>query len=301
MSSASTNQDDLVVLQQTLLRVEETFVYKVPPMMTSSGHRAEDWNLAKPIATCSLHVDRVDSKLLLQLFKDRPKLDGPPGATEKYLFAQCKVSLKINLSSSKELSTPKMEHWVEAVTDSSRYFVIRISDENTGREAHVGMGFRERNEALNFKMSLQDYEKTMRKEAMVDGLSSSSSADSSTLSPQDKHDTGESNDATQAIDLGVSKLSLKEGETIHVNIKGAKSKPRKKTQGGGSGPGGFLLKKPPPPTSLEGATPDDAEEQVNSTDLGCVEDSPAATQAVDATVRDSSNDDDDEWGDFEGV
>ena len=29
-----------------LLTINECFVYKVPPLRTASGHRAEDWDLA---------------------------------------------------------------------------------------------------------------------------------------------------------------------------------------------------------------------------------------------------------------
>ena len=34
------DEDDVkVVVEQTLLRTEEVFVYRVPPMMTSGGHQ----------------------------------------------------------------------------------------------------------------------------------------------------------------------------------------------------------------------------------------------------------------------
>ncbi len=37
----------------TLLTIKEVFVYKVPPLRSASGHRAEDWNLAAPLFTGS--------------------------------------------------------------------------------------------------------------------------------------------------------------------------------------------------------------------------------------------------------
>ncbi|KAL8207682.1 UNVERIFIED_CONTAM: hypothetical protein K2H54_060636 [Gekko kuhli] len=45
---------------------------------------------------------------------------------------------------------------VETVTDSSRYFVIRIQDGN-GRSAFIGIGFGDRGDAFDFNVSLQDH------------------------------------------------------------------------------------------------------------------------------------------------
>ena len=108
--SAPTDGEDVkVVLEQTLLTCPEVFVYRIPPMMTSGGHRAEDWNLAKPLETCSLVVMRRDDACLLRLLSEKPKKDGPPGATEPHLFCECQIQLDFGDP------TKKLEHWVEAV------------------------------------------------------------------------------------------------------------------------------------------------------------------------------------------
>lgn len=46
---------------------------------------------------------------------------------------------------------------VEAVLDSSRYFVLKI--ESDGRHAFIGMGFQERTDAFDFNVTLQDFVK----------------------------------------------------------------------------------------------------------------------------------------------
>mmetsp|Transcript_1652 Transcript_1652/g.3019 ORF Transcript_1652/g.3019 Transcript_1652/m.3019 type:complete len:282 (+) Transcript_1652:134-979(+) len=273
--------DDRVILQQTLLRVSETFVYKVPPMATSGGFRAEDWNLANPLATCSLLVKRVDNSLYVQLFKEIPKPDGPVGATEETLFAQCKICLH-STNSGVSLN---MDYWVDTVVDSSRYFVLRISDEKIGREAHIGIGFRERNDALNFKMSLDDYQKAMKREALF-------SEKIDTVGGNDEPDSGSSVGNSKSIiqDGGRKFPTLKEGEKIHINIKGREGKSNKSrafsTPKSGSQ---LLLKKPPPAGSV--LKKDTAEEK----------DEKVIKQNESASDLDERNSDEDVWNEFESA
>ena len=57
-----------------------------------------------------------------------------------------------------------MEHYVEAVMDSTRYFCVRVTDEKAGREALIGLGFREREEAADFRAALAKYVADIAKE-----------------------------------------------------------------------------------------------------------------------------------------
>lgn len=63
-----------------------------------------------------------------------------------------------------------MEHYVEAVLDSTRYFVVRVTDEKAGREALIGLGFRDREEAGDFRASLAKYETDVKREQAEPGL-----------------------------------------------------------------------------------------------------------------------------------
>ena len=42
---------------------------------------------------------------------------------------------------------------MEAVLDSSRYFVVRVED--NGRKAYIGMGFAERSDSFDFSKSIR--------------------------------------------------------------------------------------------------------------------------------------------------
>lgn len=134
-------------MKQTLCRIGQVFVYRVPPMKTSVGHRAEDWNLAKPAATCSMQILQQDNTLLIQLLRNVES--SPTSTTETFLFAQAKLVFDISSNTTCSTSTGKeqqqqqqkpIEYWVEPVVDSSRYFVIRCEDERTKRQAFVGIG-----------------------------------------------------------------------------------------------------------------------------------------------------------------
>lgn len=134
------------------------------------------------------------------------------------------------------------EGTVEPVLDSARFFALRVRDPE-GRRAVLGVGFEDRSEAFDFGVALQEVRKAVLGIPMA--------------KPGDK--AGDERD-----------LSLKEGETIRVNLGSSKFKrqaARNTEEGtglgdlsgfslapppsGGSSGGGGLIP-PPPPGGLRG-------------------------------------------------
>ncbi|KAI0282705.1 hypothetical protein BC826DRAFT_1063743 [Russula brevipes] len=125
------NSDEI---ESILYIAREISVYRIPPLKANEGHRAQEWgDLAQPLWKGRMRVvEKSDSVSLL--FEDAQT--GESFARTPY-----------------DPSRPS----VEAVLDSSRYFVIRIED--GGRKAFIGMGFAERSDSFDFNVALQDYTK----------------------------------------------------------------------------------------------------------------------------------------------
>jgi hypothetical protein len=160
------------------------------------GHRAELWDVNKWLATVSLRVVQADDDASVRL------LDEKTGD----LFAECPVP------TDKPLQTA-----VEPVIDSSRYFVLRIVDRDSGRHAFIGVGFRERSEASDFNAALHEFLQYIKRKraaeamrhAYEERLQSQASAGS------------ESSEAASPL-APLPDLSIKEGETLRLRINAPK-------------------------------------------------------------------------------
>ena len=142
--------DKTSAIEQRVLSVNEVFVYKVPPLRTASGHRAEDWGLADPLFTGLLRIFQADTKLRIALYAYKDTTTLMETNENLVPFCECPIEVK-----------PKGEitSYVDAVIDSSRYFVIRAKDPSSDRTTLIGIGFREREVAFDFKNSLNEYVK----------------------------------------------------------------------------------------------------------------------------------------------
>ncbi|PFH51219.1 hypothetical protein AMATHDRAFT_3221 [Amanita thiersii Skay4041] len=190
----------------------EVSVYKIPPLKANEGHKANDWgDLANPLWKGRLRiVERSETAVIY--FED--------GTT---VFAKTEY----------DPSRPS----VEAVLDSSRYFVVRVED--AGKKAYIGMGFIERTDSFDFNVALQDYTKRYR--AKRNPLSHQSTDTSQPPPPKKDY-------------------SLKEGQTFSIQIPGrtttggSGSGSRSSSSSGGVGSvgsagGGAVPLLPPPPSA----------------------------------------------------
>jgi hypothetical protein len=109
----------------------------------------------------------------------------------------------------------------EAVTDSSRYFVIRLQNDN-GQTAFVGIGFTDRSDSFDLNVGVQDHFKSVKR-------------DNELLANED---------STPKLDLG-----FKSGETITVSIGGLKKSTATKAASSSSSEGNPMPFLPPPPSS----------------------------------------------------
>uniref|UniRef100_A0AC35TLK5 DUF1681 domain-containing protein n=1 Tax=Rhabditophanes sp. KR3021 TaxID=114890 RepID=A0AC35TLK5_9BILA len=179
--------------ESVILVKNEVFIFRIPPV-SNDRHRAADWKLDAPDWTGRLRVIAIGKLIELRLE------DKSTGAS----YAKCPIE---TLSSSA----------LTQVTDSSRYFVIQLKNDN-GQAAFVGLGFADRSDSFDFNVALQDHFRSIDKEQ------------------------------TQSNEPEPPKLDLrfKEGQTITVKIgnREPSTKPRPASTVAPGGPIPFI---PPPP------------------------------------------------------
>lgn len=180
-------------IQRILFVAPKVHVYQIPPATSTKGYQASSWtanNNKMQIFTARLRI--VETSI-------------PPERDD----GDEKVSTTILLEDSKTgdlfAAAPyTSERAVEQALDSSRFFAITVVGE--GRKAVLGMGFEERSEAFDFSIALQDARKALGFDAKASGPS------------------GAKAKAKKDIEEPKRDFSLKEGETISINLDGLKGR-----------------------------------------------------------------------------
>ncbi|KAF9520001.1 hypothetical protein BS47DRAFT_918793 [Hydnum rufescens UP504] len=163
--------------ESVLFVARDISVYPVPPRTSIAGYKAEEWgDLTKFIWKGRMRIIETSKSCSIRL----------EDATTGEVFAEAPYD---------HTGTS-----VEAVLDSSRYFVLRVEAE--GKRAYIGVGFPERPEAFDFNVALQDY--TKRQKALLNPVSPSDEPEPSPHIP-----AGPKRD-----------YSLKEGQTFSISIPG---------------------------------------------------------------------------------
>ncbi|XP_010504815.1 PREDICTED: NECAP-like protein CG9132 [Camelina sativa] len=176
------DNEEREAIEIALFQVPECYVYLIPPRKSAASYRADEWDVNKWAWEGALKVVSKGEECIIKL------VDKTTGE----LYAQAFL---------REGDL----HPVEAVIDSSRYFVLRVEEKIDGRVRHafIGIGFRERTEAYDFQAALHDHMKYLNKKKTAEEM--------------EQHFQN-----TSSVDY-----SLKEGETIVLQLKNRSDKDTK--------------------------------------------------------------------------
>lgn len=174
--AGDTTTSDAENAELVMFHAKECYVYKIPPRKSAASYRADEWDINRWAWEGSLKVVSKGEECTIRLE------DSKTGE----LFAQAPLRRDGNLP-------------VEAVIDSSRFFVLRIEDGtgSSAKHAFIGIGFRERPLAYDFQAALHDH---------LNYLNKKKEAEEMVLEYESKPS---------------SDFKLKEGQTIHLDIRGA--------------------------------------------------------------------------------
>ncbi|KAG6036751.1 hypothetical protein E4U40_000057 [Claviceps sp. LM458 group G5] len=245
----STNQPlPADAIQRVLFIANTLHVYNIPPLASFKGHNASSWTAdpARHIFTARLRVIETSSSSLAAS-------GATDGAETPEETPDLKVDLVLEDPANGQLfaAAPYTDPAVvEPVLDSSRFFALTVRDPS-GRKAILGIGFEDRSEAFDLAVVLQEVRRVLGMEKR--------GRTGEVLSEQE----GEKGAAAGTAED--KDYSLKEGETITVNI--GKKMGRRREQGEGeeesegqetdmSKPLQSFALPPPPPSSSSSAVGD---------------------------------------------
>ncbi|KAF2873352.1 hypothetical protein BDV95DRAFT_566804 [Massariosphaeria phaeospora] len=227
-------------IQRILFLAPKVHVYQIPPLTSTKGYQASTW-------TADDNKRQIFTARLRMLETSIPGENETEKITTTLLLENATDG---QLFAAAPYTSPNT---VEQALDSSRFFAVTVVGE--GRKAILGMGFEERSEAFDFSIALQDARRVLGFEP----------------NPNSAQGGGRGKPKKEVEEVKRD-FSLKEGETISINLgglKGRRSRPegerspeeQKSEQdalfsikpppgsGNGSSPSGSMPFLPPPPSA----------------------------------------------------
>ncbi|KAI9694100.1 MAG: hypothetical protein M1822_003371 [Bathelium mastoideum] len=218
-------------IQRILHISPRVHIYSIPPLTSTKGYSASAWTHAtNPTAQ---HIFTARLRILETAI---PNAKSPAGE-------DVKADILLEDASTGELfaaapyTAPTA---VEQASDSARFFAVRVVGEG-GRKATLGLGFEERSEAFDFGIALQEIRKVLEMEGTPGEVGRSAGAGAA----------GRGKGAVmreKAREAEKRDFSLKEGETITINIgnRGRRAESGGLPEDKNDAEALFSLKPPPP-------------------------------------------------------
>ncbi|KAH7130440.1 adaptin ear-binding coat-associated protein-like protein 1 [Dendryphion nanum] len=216
-------------IQRILFLAPKVHVYQIPPLTSTKGYQASTWtadNNQRQIFTARLRI--LETSIPLNNGDDEK-------VTTTLLLEDPSTG---DLFAAAPYTTPNT---VEQALDSSRFFAVTVVGE--GRKAILGIGFEERSDAFDFSIALQDARRVLGMEGKPTAAGGGGRGKSQSQPEEPKRD-----------------FSLKEGQTISINLGGLKGRRQRPEGSAGSSPGEqkseqealFSIKPPPGPGTTGG-------------------------------------------------
>lgn len=165
-----------------LLQILETFVYSIPARPRSDGHVAASWGLDAPAVTGRLRVTSLGARtVIIALWRESDRAAAAPRGRAATSITLSPASNGFSLVALSRFevgpgAAHALEHWLEPVVDSSRYFALRCVGRRGGGAAAaggaaavetrvLGIGFRERETAFALKAALADFTRSVLRQS----------------------------------------------------------------------------------------------------------------------------------------
>ncbi|KAF3907520.1 hypothetical protein AA313_de0201576 [Arthrobotrys entomopaga] len=260
---------------ENVLFLGKVHCYAVPPLTANKGYKASEWNIEDPksvIFTARIRVIETSDT------------DG----------GNIKTDIKLEDPQSGELFANgpyEGSYCVTPVTDSSRFFALRVVD--GPRRAFLGIGFEERSDAFDFNVCLQE----VRRHSNMEDPTAGPGTAGRTSYGTGRTAAGQPEKVSPAaalINAPPKDYSLKEGETISITIgnKGRRRPPAASPPASSDSSNGFPLPFLPPPPSAD----DVKKKRQSMTENEMLSES--AFTGIPAPPTSSRSGFDDEFGDF---